>query len=84
MCFIVSVISFHAYRTNLGWVGGASPGPEMGTSVGWGIYKIFAGWGDPIPQGKTLSGVEKRAFFLLGRMQNMCTGNKNIKQKVKT
>ena len=29
--------------------GGTSLGPKMGTSVGWGIDKIFAGWGPPIP-----------------------------------
>ena len=32
--------------TNLGW-GGTSLGPKTGTSVGWGIDKIFAEWWGP-------------------------------------
>ena len=38
-------------RTSAG--GGTSLGPKTGTSVGWGIDKIFTGWGDPqVPPGK--------------------------------
>ena len=33
-------------------LGGTSLGSKMGTSVGWGIDKIFARWGTPVPPRK--------------------------------
>ena len=41
-------------QTSAGGGGGkTSLGPKMGTSVGWGIDKIFAGWGGPpVPPAK--------------------------------
>ena len=46
---------FKFLGTNLGWGGVTSLGPKVDTSVGWGIDKIFAGWGTPkSPQEKTL------------------------------
>ena len=38
-------------RTSAGG-GGTSLGPKTGTSVRWGIDKIFTGWGTPSPPRK--------------------------------
>ena len=35
-------------------LGGTGSGQKVGTVVGWGTGKIFATWGTPVPQEKTM------------------------------
>ena len=48
-------LNFSNFRGQTSAGGGQALGPKPGTSVGWGIGKIFARWGTPpVPREKTL------------------------------